>query len=484
MPLNRVVTRPIARPRDAILARYREAVARTDALIERANTPEGKSQQEIRERAMLRMERVRRFLAMLGNPHQGYPIIHVGGTSGKGSTSTAIAAILTAAGHRTGLHTSPYLQEASEKLQIDGQLIAPDMFADLVDIVMAAHERWRAAGGQQLTYGEIWIALLALFFTREQVDAAVIEVGAGGRFDLTNVVQPTVSVVTSVGLDHTVTLGSTIPEIAWHKAGIIKSGAPAVTAVTDPAALRIIRAEAYSTGVDLYRVVAGETFETLPAAAGRTRWRELRPDLTPGPVLTAPPGGYQAINAATAVSAIRAIPQGMLTIPEEAIARGLASTSIPGRFETVQEHPWVILDGAHNPEKVAALVATFSGQPDLAGRRLIVVMGVVEAKQHAEMVKLLIPHAGALVVTLPKVLAKPGTDASVLADEARAAGFTGPLAVESDAKAALDVALRWAEDAPESVILVTGSLYLVGNVRSRWYPDDEIVLQQTDWPET
>ncbi|HEV2107746.1 MAG TPA: cyanophycin synthetase [Thermomicrobiales bacterium] len=464
------------------LARYHEAVARTDALIERANTPEGKSPREIRDRAVLRMERVRRFLDLLGNPHRGYPIVHVGGTSGKGSTSTAIAAILTAAGYRTGLHTSPYLQAASEKLQIDGRLIGPDDFADLVDTAMRAHERWQAAGGERLTYGEIWIALLALSFTRERVDVAVIEVGAGGRFDLTNVVQPTVSVVTTVGLDHTVTLGGTIPEIAWHKAGIIKAGAPAVTAVSDASALKIIQAEANRAGVPLIHVAAGETFETLPPAGGRTRWRERRRGAEPGPVLTAPPGGYQSVNAATAVAAIRALPSDILRVPEDAIARGLATTRIPGRFETVQEHPRVILDGAHNPEKVAALVTDLSARSDLTGKRLIVVVGVVEAKQHAEMVGLLVPYADSLVVTLAKVLAKPGTDASVLADEARAAGFTGPLAVESDAKAALDVALRWAEHAPESVILVTGSLYLVGNVRSRWYPDDAIVLQRTPWP--
>ena len=466
------------------LVRYHRAVSQTDALIERGNTPEGKHPAEIRERAVMRMERVRQLLVLLGKPHQGYPIVHVGGTSGKGSTSTAIAAILTAAGYRTGLHTSPYLQVATEKLQIDGRLVAPEAFADLVADVMDAHRTWQARGGERLTYGEIWIALLALFFKRERVDAAVIEVGAGGRFDLTNVVQPVVSVITSVGLDHTVTLGETIPEIAWHKAGIIKAGSAAVTAVADPAALDIIRAEARGSGVELTRVIPNETFETLPAGNDRTRWRELAEATAEGPELTAPPGSYQAINAATAVAAIRAIPEGILPVSEAAIVRGLAATRIPGRFETVQTRPRVILDGAHNQDKVAALMEDIAVRPDIGDHNLIVVMGVIEAKQHAEMVELLVPCADALVVTLPKVLAKQGTDVHVLADEARHAGFTGPLAIEFDAHAALDLALGWAGTDPEATVLVTGSLYLVGNLRGRWFPDDAIVLQRTSWPET
>lgn len=471
-----------ASPIDPALRRYREAVGRTDALIERSNTPEGKSQPEIRQRALMRMDRVRRFLNVLGNPHQGYPIIHVGGTSGKGSTSTAIATILTAAGYRTGLHTSPYLQVATEKLQLDGRLVAPEAFADLVDSIMDAHQTWQSEGGEQLTYGEIWLGLLALYFSRENVDAAVIEVGAGGRFDLTNVVQPVVSVITSVGLDHTITLGETIPEIAWHKAGIIKPGVAAVTAVTHHDALPIIEAEARSAGVALGRVIPGQTFEALPADAGGTRWREIAMDTGLSREWSAPPGGYQAVNAATAVAAIRALPEGVLPVSEDAIGRGLAASRIPGRFETVHTTPRVILDGAHNGDKIAALMHDIATRPNIAGHRLIVVMGIIDAKHHAAMVELLVPHVNALVVTMPKVLAKHGTDANVLAREARDAGFSGPLEIEFDAHSALDIALGWAAGDPDVTILVTGSLYLVGNLRGRWYPDDDIVLQRTPWP--
>ena len=479
------------------LERYRAAVARTDALIERNNTPEGKSPAEIRARAELRLGRVRRFLAQLGDPHRRYPIVHVAGTSGKGSTSTAIAAILAAAGYRVGLHTSPYLQAPTEKLQIDGRLVGPDAFADLVDGVLAAHDEWRATGEDQLTYGEVWVALLATYFAREAVDVAVVEVGAGGRFDLTNVVDPAVSVITSIGLDHTVTLGGTIPEIAWHKAGIIKPGAPAVTAVTDPAALAPIAAEADHSGVSLGRVVPGATFEVLAADPDGTTWREIGPDGTPGPALPAQPGRFQAANAATAVAAVRALValgRGF-AVSERAVAAGLVAAGIPGRFETVQraDRPdggvvRVVLDGAHNPEKIAALATDLAalrrGRPGQgpASGRLVVVLGALEAKQHGAMVPPLLPHADALVVTAPRVLAKPGVAPEDLAAAVRGAGWDGPLAVEPDPRVAIDRAIQLAGDGLGATVLVTGSLYLVGNVRGRWYRDESVVRQRTPWP--
>ena len=464
------------------LARYHAAVARTDALIERSNTPEGKSPAGIRARAEFRLDRLRRFLAYLGNPHQTFPIVHVGGTSGKGSTSTAIAAVLTAAGYRVGLHTSPYLQVATEKLQIDGRLIAADDFADLVEEVTAAAEAWDGAGGDGLTYGECWVALVAVHLARERVDLGVIEVGAGGRFDLTNVVTPLVSVVTSVGLDHTVTLGETIPEIAWHKAGIIKPGAPAVTAVTDPAALAPITAEAAAAQVPVTRVIAGETYGVRATGPDETRWYERQPDGSIGPDLPAPPGRFQAANAATALAAIRALAPRGFVAPAVAIHQGLGAARVPGRWERLPGSPRVILDGAHNPEKAGAIAHDL---PELLGMadagRLILVLGVLESKRDDEIARLLVPFADLVIVTSPRVLAKLGAAAAALAATVRAAGFLGEIAVEPHPADALARALAEATR-PADTVLVTGSLYLVGNVRGQWYPDDAVVLQQTPWP--
>lgn len=427
------------------------------------------------------MDRLRGFLAHLGAPLRGYPIVHVGGTSGKGSTSTTIAAILTAAGYRTGLHTSPYLQTAAEKLQLDGRLIEPELFADLTGEILAAHDEWRRDGGEPLTYGEAWIALTSLFMRQHAVDAAVIEVGAGGRFDLTNILTPTVSVITSVGIDHTATLGDTIGEIAWHKAGIIKPGAPAVTAAADPVAFGIIAHAAREAGVPLTHVLAGHAFEVMSIKPGGTEWR----DLTTGAAYQMGLAGrFQAVNGATAVATVNALRTLGFDIPEAAVREGLAAARIAGRAERVQERPAVLLDGAHNPEKVGALASDLPALlPRSDGGRRIVVLGALEAKQADEMIARLAPAMDVLIATSPQVLAKQATGAARIGEIARGAGFDGDIVAEPEPARALEIALNRVADPERDAVLVTGSLYLVGNVRGRWYREDEMIAQQTCWPE-
>jgi len=458
--------------------RYAAATARLDGFIEHANAPENKSLEAVRERAEFRMGRLRSFLEVLGNPQEQYPIVHVGGTSGKGSTSTTIAAIATASGYRTGLHTSPYLQTPLEKLQIDGQLLGPDRFADLVEELLITHERWVQAGQESLTYGELWVALTLQVFASEKVDLAVIEVGAGGRFDLTNVVMPVLSVITSVGIDHTQTLGSTIEAIAWHKAGIIKPGVPAVTAATHPAALEIIRQEAAVRESAL--TIIPEAIEVQQTGPDGTTWL----DPTTGRMQTIALGGtFQARNGATAVAAATILAGRGWKITADTIAAGLLAARIPGRIELVRDRVPVLLDGAHNPEKIAALAHDI---PQLlahgpSGRR-IAVLGVLEAKQADDMFRQLIPVVDEIVATSPQVLAKASKNASDIAEIARRAGFHGRVTVEPEPKAAMAIALDAVQDEAEDAILVTGSLYLIGNIRERWFHERDIVLQRTPWP--
>ena len=463
----------------ALLARYQAALRATDGLIEAAYAPGGTSHAEIRSRAEHRMGRVRSLLADLGNPYEGIPVVHIGGTSGKGSTSVLLGAILAAAGLRTGLHTSPYLQVATEKLQLNGRLIAADRFAAIVDEVMAAAGHWSRRHGERLTYGEIWIGIVGLFYRSEQVDIAVLEVGAGGRFDLTNVVSPVLSVVTSVGLDHLLTLGGTIEEIAWHKAGIIKPGAPLVTAVADPRALPAMYDEAAKTGSPVIRVIQDETFAIQSSSADGVCWHELGPGGQQ--FQTRMPGRFQAINAATAVAAARELAALGFPISDQAITDGIREGRIQGRAEYVQHEPLVLLDGAHNPQKIAALAADLPVLlPVSDGGERIAVLGMLDAKSHVEAVDALIPHLGTMVITSPHVLAKEGFAAHDLADLARQRGFTGRLAIEPEPRRAVEQALTLAR--PNDAVVVTGSLYLLGNVRGQWQPDDEIVLAQTPWP--
>jgi dihydrofolate synthase/folylpolyglutamate synthase len=424
-----------------ILNRYRTAIARTDALgMGETLDPRLTS---FRQRAEYRLDRLREMLAALGDPLSATPIVHVAGTSGKGSTATAIASILTAAGYRTGLHTSPYLQVATEKLQIDRELIAGNAFAKHVDATLDQLEQ----AGFQPSYGQLWMAMVLSWFEQEMVDVAVIEVGAGGRFDLSNVVHPMVSVITEIGYDHTDTLGHTIEEIAWHKAGIIEPSTPVVAAVSDRTALQVIAGEAHTQGADLHRIVPT-------------------------------PGDFRRTNEATARLTVELLG---FDVDSADIAEGLAHSRLPGRTEVVQEQPLVLLDGAHNSQKIASLTHWFAREYPHATP--VVLAGFLESKDARAMLRTLTPLASALVLTEPRIEDKPPTRAQHLADLTRELAFDGAVQIEPAPRVALERAIELAHRAGQP-LLVTGSLYLVGNVRGRWYPDDAVLLQRTPWPRT
>lgn len=465
--------------RQYLIERYRHALAATDALIEAAYAPGGTSHAEIAARAEHRMERTRSLMNDLGDPLSGISLVHIGGTSGKGSTSVLMSSILAAAGYQTGLHTSPYLQVSTEKLQLNGYLIAADVFAEIVDEVLEVAAAWSARNGERLTYGEIWMGLIGRFFQRSGVEIGVIEVGAGGRFDLTNIITPVVSIITSVGLDHLQTLGSTIEQIAWHKAGIIKPGVPVVTAVDDPKALPALYEQAATGDSRITRVIAGETFEIVSSTANGVEWID-RSDRGRR-YQTTLPGRFQAVNAATAVAAAHVLRAQGFAISDEAIAAGVTGARIPGRAEYMQQKPMVLLDGAHNPQKIAALAADVDALlPIEAGGRRIALLGILDAKAQNEGLSQLLPHVDAVVLTSPHVLAKEGFSPDRLADLVRSHGFAGEIWVEPVPREALRIALDLAT--PRDAVLVTGSLYLVGNIRGYWQPDDEIVIEQTCWP--
>lgn len=460
--------------------RYHAAAARMDALIDMTPTPTDSSREAVTARAGMRMQRLRDFLAQIGNPHIGRPIVHVGGTSGKGSTSTAISAILTAAGYRTGLHTSPYLQTPTEKLQVDGRLIHPDAYADLVDEFFVAHDAWMASGQPPLTYGEAFNVLMWMYFRAENVHVAVVEVGAGGRFDLTNILQPTLSVITSVGIDHTATLGNTIAEIAWHKAGIIKSGVPAVSGVPNEEAQAIIRAEADAVGAPLLQLdLAHQIHDVVTGAAG-TCWTEY-PSGARHMMRMA--GSFQARNGQLAISAMRVLREYGYGISDEAIATGLMNARIPGRAELITDVVPVVLDGAHNAEKVAAFASDLPMLAPVPHGRRIVVAGLLEAKQGDAMLKSLVPVMDVLIATSPRVLAKEAMMTSGVEEYARMAGFGGEVHLQSDPMQAIELALSLAKPGEDAVI-VTGSLYLVGNIRERWFPESLILQTQSSWADS
>jgi dihydrofolate synthase/folylpolyglutamate synthase len=421
------------------LQRYRDAVTRSDRLgMGGSLDPRLTS---YRQRAEFRLDRMREMLPVLGDPLSSTPIVHVAGTSGKGSTATAIASILTAGGYRTGLHTSPYLQVATEKLQIDHELIDANAFATLVDSTLDLLE----GEGFQPSYGQLWMAMVLTWFEQEAVDVAVIEVGSGGRFDLSNVVHPLVSVITEIGFDHMDTLGATIEEIAWHKAGIIEPVTPVVAAVSDRTALQVIAGEAHQQGADLHRIIPT-------------------------------PGDFRRTNEATARLAVELLD---FDIDREDIEDGLSHDRLPGRAETVQTDPVAILDGAHNPQKIAALLQWLAREHGQT--HPVTVCGFLEAKDTRAMLHALAQTSSTLILTEPIIDGKDPAGAEQLAEIAAELDFTGPVHVETDPNAAVAVGLELARRTSQP-LLVTGSLYLVGNVRGRWYPDDAVLLQRTPWP--
>lgn len=439
---------------------YIGAIELTHRLID-AGPVRTTDRQSAETRSLHRMHRLRSLLTVLGNPHQRVPLIHVAGTSGKGSTAAAIAAGLSAAGYRTGLHTSPYLQAATENLRLDDELIGGRAFADAVSEVYEASATDAAFSDQPVSYGELWMAVTLSWFASVKADVAVVETGVGGRFDLSNVITPILSVVTTIGLDHTDTLGPTLADIAWHKAGVIKQGVPVVTGVREAESLEVIVREAKAAGS---RLVFPDWHER----------RDYAPNL-PGNL-------FQSANAAVAAASLHELTQLGFIIPESAIVDGVADAWLPGRFESVQKAPHVLLDGAHNPQKMEAFAATLGKYrlPDGSSRTII--FGALESKVRGEMLGLLLPVADRFVLTRPDVYGKPGADPADLAAELRRIGFAGEVVAIENPEDAIEFAIATAQ--PSDDIVVTGSLYLVGNIRERWYSTREIVLARSPWPET
>ncbi len=418
----------------------------------------GTISESVSPRTSYKLDRMYALLHALGDPHLAYPTIHVGGTSGKGSTSTMIAAALDAGGLRTALHTKPHLHDATERARIGGVPIGRERFAAVLDGMMPAMECTVAAGLGRPTYYETLLALALTYFAQERVDVAVVEVGLGGRLDGTNVLRPEVAAITSVGYDHTDVLGDTLEAIAREKAGIAKPGVPLVVAGVAPEAAAVIETCAAETGSRLVHVgdwarveqtKASEAFEVVTA---QSRYR----------IRTAVAGTFQRINAATAIAVLEQL-HPPLRVPPDAVERGFAALTIPGRMEIVAGTPSVVFDIAHNAEKAQHLVAALRERFDRSRIHYVVAIG--ESKDAAGILAALAALAGTMTFTSFETPGRTAIAPQRLADIAASVGILGR-AIE-DPVEAFGTALRGAGTG-DDVVVVTGSTFVVAALRRRF----------------
>jgi dihydrofolate synthase/folylpolyglutamate synthase len=423
--------------------------------------------------AKLGLENITALLEDLDRPQDAYPSVLIGGTNGKGSTAAMLESVARASGLRSALYTSPHLVEINERIQSRGQPIPPDEFAALFAALRERIERLIAAGRLRFhpTYFECLTAMAFEYFRRERCELAVLEVGMGGRLDATNTATPRVAVLTQIDFDHERFLGNTIQLIAGEKAGIIKPGGVVVSAASRPEAAAVIRAKAEEQGARLVETWREYAVAELSSEAGRDSFRVAHADGFRLGIELGLRGRHQVENALAAIAAARELARMGFPITEEHIQRGLATAEWPGRLELFQAEPLVFLDGAHNPAGARALVRFW--EENFADRRVILVYGAMRDKAVPEIAEILFPKAAAVVLTRPEQFraAAPETVRDL-------AGHLNPnIVIESEPSAALARALAAASRQGRDVIFVTGSLFLVGDIKRRcaapWLPARE-----------
>lgn len=399
----------------------------------------------------------------LGHPERAYPSAHIAGTNGKGSAAAFLDSILRHAGYRTGLNTSPHLERINERIRVNGEEISEHAFAETFTRVQVLIEELLATGKLRAhpTYFECVTAMAFTHFAQERVDFAVFEVGLGGRLDATNILQPAVSIITRIDFDHENFLGHSLAEIATEKAGILKPGVPVVLAEQHPEAREVILARAIALGGPIIEPSAAYEIERQSMLDGcirarvserSSRWfTDLAPSL---------PGRFQLQNALSAMAAARVLSERSLPISDQAIRDGIANAVWPGRLEKLQVRPDVYLDGAHNPGAARELAAFWA--ENFAKRRIFVLYGALRDKAVDEIAGILFPHAAEVVFTEAR------TSRAISA--AQLAEIAGHHAAHSSVIADAEQALAYvlSKASPDDAVFITGSLYLVGQLRHCW----------------
>ncbi len=399
------------------------------------------------------LDRMRRLLGGLGAPERQWPSLHVAGTKGKGSTCALLAAILRAAGYRVGLYTSPHLIDPRERIQLNGRWVEE---AELTEAVAAVREAATQLG-ETPTYFEAYTAAAFWLFARWSVEIAVVEVGLGGRLDATNVLDPLVTVITPISLDHTDVLGTTVTAIAREKTGIMKTGRPVVVAPQTDGVLSELRTVATARRAPWVEVQEAARVETVAVSVEGQRVTIQTPRRT-YPGITLPLlGAHQRVNLATALLALEALPDSWI-ISSGAVAAGVAAVQWPGRLQIVTRRPWVILDGAQNAASAAALAEAV--RTLWPGHPVHLILGISSNKDVEGV-------AQALVSLVASVTATQSGHPRALPVRELAARLSPWYPAVSTAETVTEAVARLRQSCTEEAcIVVTGSFYLLGELLS------------------
>lgn len=415
---------------------------------------------------------IKALLNRLGNPEKDLEYIHIAGTKGKGSTAAMAASILTAAGLKTGLYTSPHLIDFRERIMIDGKMISREDTAanveSLADAALAVRDNPSVG---ILSFFEVYTALAFQYFQRQKCDLVVLETGLGGRLDATNVIIPRVCAITLIGHDHEYLLGDTLEKIAIEKAGIFKPGVPAVIAPQSPEAEAALSREAQRIDIPTYWLQEGdqENFtenqiqfqiheESKEKRTFHFQGLNKKYDSLESPLI----GRHQVTNAATAIAITELASRGMFDISPEIIKAGLRQTKWPGRFQIVSRKPTIVLDGAHNPESAIILRDTLREQ--LKYDRLVLIFGGMSDHNLRVVAESLFPLADYVILTRSKNprAATPEKLAEMTADLCK------KYSLASTTNEALKIAKK--NTGINDAILIIGSLYIVGEAMTELIP--------------
>lgn len=409
----------------------------------------------------LGLERIKSLLDHFDNPQEKLKIIHIGGTNGKGSTAAILTAILIEAGYKVGTYTSPHLQSYTERIKINNNSISSHEFSVLLQEIQPIFNKVVDEVGESPTEFEVLTALALIYFQRAGVNIVILEVGMGGDIDSTNVFRnPEVSVITNVSYDHEDYLGKTLEEIASKKSGIIKKARPIVTASTDDRVLSIIRKKADLLGSPLYEIGHSIKYTIEKTNMDGQQFNLQSSKREYQGLFLSLQGEHQLINCATAVQVIEILQDSGWRIKQEDILEGLNKVIWPGRLEVIKRKPLIIIDGAHNPAGMKELAKWLKQNKKQIRGRIVLIIGMLADKNRSMAVKYLDALVDEVIITKPPSVRAGGW---YEVKEYFNAGDKEIHLLEDYAEA-ITKALAIAEC--EDMIIITGSIYLIGEVRS------------------